>query len=46
MRCVVDKLLFAVLSCVVAVFVQALQAELFLEVVGQESIPWTMAWTL
>jgi hypothetical protein len=25
---------------------QALQAELFLETVGQESIPWTMAWTL
>lgn len=25
---------------------EALQAELFLETVGQESIPWTMAWTL
>lgn len=36
----------AVLCCAVAVPVQALQAELFLEVVGQESIPWTMAWTL
>lgn len=24
----------------------ALQAELFLEIVGQESVPWTLAWTL
>lgn len=25
---------------------EALQAEVFLEIVGQESVPWTMAWTL
>ncbi|WIA39640.1 hypothetical protein OEZ86_005717 [Tetradesmus obliquus] len=25
---------------------QALQAEVFLEIVGQESVPWTVAWTL
>jgi hypothetical protein len=25
---------------------QALQAEIFLEIVGQESVPWTVAWTL
>jgi len=24
----------------------ALQAELFLEIVGQESVPWTVAWSL
>ena len=25
---------------------QQVQAELFLEIVGQESVPWTVAWTL